>query len=87
MYEQRCLYLVMKIGNVLISRKPVEYEGMVTVEERQDHQEKIAAEMRQKNWMAIQGAGIEPKFYMEYVPSKMNDIDFKINENELQNES
>jgi hypothetical protein len=67
------LYLQMWIGRTMVARREIEYDGMQSVEERQDHQEKIASEMRNKYSLMIYNSNEEPQFFIDNVPSKMNE--------------
>ena len=62
----------MYIGNILIVSVPLEYEGLLTCDDRQQLQEKIAAELILKHTGKIILTRERPEFFVDGVGSKMN---------------
>lgn len=72
---QNKLFLQMWIGHVLVDRTEIEYEGMLSSAEKQQHQEKIACNLVEKHNVKIRESKEWPQFFIDNVPSKMNDDD------------
>ena len=62
----------MYINKILVSSISLEYEGLLTCEDREHLQEKIAAELILKHKRKIILTGTKAEFYVEGVGSKMN---------------
>ena len=73
----------MYLSNILIEAVEVDYEGLISCEQKQNYHEKIAAELLKKHrGKVILSQERKPIFYVSGVPSKMNDESFKVLENE-----
>ncbi len=72
------LWLKMYIGEMLLDKVELYYEGFTTVDERQTYQERCANELYFKHNKKIKLSLIEPEFYIDNVPSKMNFTDHEI---------
>lgn len=76
-------YLKLILGDVVADRAKIEYEDMETAKEKQEHQERLAIEMLSENCRTIKNSGLHPIFYIERMPSKINEIDFTINDDDI----
>lgn len=68
----------MYIGNVLIDRCELDYSEMNCCTEIEQYQQGVAGEMYNKHIRKITQTGRVPIFYVDNVPSRMNDIDFDV---------
>jgi hypothetical protein len=66
------MHLLMTIGNVIAEKVTLNYKGLNSTAERQQYQEQIARELYQKHERLLTRWGIEPEFYVEGVPSRLN---------------
>ena len=66
------MLLKMYIGRVLVDQTTIEYEGMHTATERQQHGESIALDMYLRHYRRIRTAHEIPVFFIDRVPSRMN---------------
>ena len=60
----------MYIGGILISYMPINYEGLLTCDDRQSLQERMAGELIQKHRGKIRMSLQMPEFFVEGVKSK-----------------
>ena len=67
-------YLQMWLAGKLISWTEISYEGLANYKQRWDHQSSIAAALYEKHLEKIQDAKTEPEFFIDNVPSKMNEL-------------
>lgn len=74
----------MYADHLLMDSVIIEYEEMISTDERQQHQEKIALEMCEKHRGKIMFHKIIPVFYITE-KSKLNDKFFQIDESEIEN--
>lgn len=68
------MQLAMYISNILIACIPLEYEGLLSCSDKQELQEKIAAELTVKHNGKISLVDERPQFFVEGVESKMNRV-------------
>lgn len=64
----------MTIAGLLIDWVEINYEGLETYRQRWDHQENVARKLYQRNLQEIEASKVKPVFYVDNVPSKMNDL-------------
>lgn len=77
------MLLKMYLANILIEAVEVDYEGLISCEEKQNYHEKIATELLKKHrGKMILSQDRKPVFYVSGVQSKMNNEKFKVLENE-----
>ena len=62
----------MYINKILVSSRSLEYEGLITCEDREQLQEKIATELILKHREKIKLTGVKAEIYVDSVVSKMN---------------
>jgi hypothetical protein len=58
--------------NILLASVPVEYDGLVSCEERQKYHERLAAELLEAHVDKLEQTREQPLFIVEGVTSKMN---------------
>jgi hypothetical protein len=66
------MYLKMYIGKLLVARWEIEFTGMHTAMERQQHGEEIALDMYIKHYDKVRQSKQKPVFFIDHVQSKMN---------------
>lgn len=66
------MHIELHIGKLMISRKPIDYTGFETTEERQDYQEREASNLYERNLQKIKQCYDDPVFYIDHVQSKIN---------------
>lgn len=64
----------MTISGQLIDWVEINYEGLETYRQRWDHQENVARKLYQRNLADIIESKVKPEFFIDNVPSKMNDL-------------
>jgi hypothetical protein len=82
------MYLKMYLDKVLLDQALIEYEGLLTCSERQEHQERLATELAMKHAKKIKQSNTVPMFAI-VVQSQLNlfseyKIDNLINEQDEQ---
>jgi hypothetical protein len=68
----------MFISGVFVDRYRLDYSEMQCAAEIEDYQQGIALDLYNKHIRKIKAAGVEPKFFVDHVPSKMNEIDYQL---------
>lgn len=61
----------MYIDGLFIDRAQPNYDGFITVHDRQSHQERLAEELYFKHLRKIKQSNVEPVFFIDRVESKM----------------
>lgn len=69
----KTLYLKMTIAGQLWDWVEISYEGLENYRQRWEHQENVARKLYARNIEAIQKLNVKPVFFVDNVPSKMND--------------
>lgn len=64
----------MTIAGLLIDWVEISYEGLVNYRQRWDHQENVARKLYARNLQEIEASKVTPVFFVDNVPSKMNDL-------------
>jgi hypothetical protein len=62
----------MEIGGIVAEKVELCYEGLNTWQERQAYQERLARDLTVKHELLLYKYKLEPVFYVEGVPSRIN---------------
>ena len=66
----------MFIGKVFIDKYQVEFDGKETIRDREKYLDDVITMMYWKNFKKIQILKLEPIFFIDNVPSKLNHLTF-----------
>lgn len=66
------MYLEMRIGNILIDYLPIEFNGLRSTMERQDHLNDLVDRLKIRHHGILSNVAEPPMFYVDHVPSRMN---------------
>jgi len=68
------MFLKMYIGAVYVARAEIEFTGMHTAMERQQHAENIAQDLHIKHFNKTRRGKKKPVFFIDNVQSRMNEL-------------
>jgi hypothetical protein len=70
----KTLYLKMTLAGQLIDWVEINYESLENYRQRWEHQENVARKLYARNLKDIEGSKVKPEFFIDNVPSKMNEL-------------